>query len=61
MEKLQAFIAAKITGQNIYYPATVKGYNPETKAYQCFTVEDAQKWDLRKVLEQAGFTNVGFN
>ena len=61
MEKVQAFIAARVTGKNIYYPAKVVGFNPETKAWESFRVEDAQKWDLRKLVEQAGFTNVYFD
>lgn len=61
MDKIQAFIAAKVTGQNIYYPVKVMGFNPETRAYQSFRVEDAQKWDLRTIMEQAGFSNVHFD
>jgi len=61
MDKIQAFIAANVTGQNIYYPVKVKGFNPETKAWEGFRVEDAQKWDLRKIMEQAGFSNVYFD
>jgi hypothetical protein len=61
MEQIQAFIAAKVTGQNIYYPVRVVGHNPETKAWQGFRVDDAQKWALRKVMEQAGFSDVYFD
>ena len=61
MDKIQAFLDAKVKGQNIYYPAKVIGFNPETRAYQSFRVEDAQKWTLRTIMEQAGFSNVYFD
>jgi hypothetical protein len=61
MQQIQEFIAANVTGQNIYYPVRVVGHNPETKAWQGFRVDDAQKWALRKVMEQAGFSDVYFD
>jgi hypothetical protein len=61
MDKIQAFIAANVTGQNIYYPVKVEGFNPETKAYQSFRVEASHKWALRKLMEQAGFLHVSFD
>jgi hypothetical protein len=61
MDKIQAFLDAKVKGQNIYYPVRVVGHNPETKAWEGFRVEDSHKRDLRKLMEQAGFSNVYFD
>ena len=61
MEKIKAFIAANVTGQNIYYPVKVVGFNPETKAWESFRVDGAQRWEMRKLMEQAGFSNVYFD
>ena len=61
MDKIQAFIKANVTGQNIYYPVTVWARNPDTKQYQTFSVEDSHKRQLRDLLEQAGFIHVSFD
>ena len=60
MDKIQAFIAANVTGQNIYYPVKVCGFNKETKAWQSFRVEDSHKRIMRDLMEQAGFIHVDF-
>ena len=60
MDKIQAFLDAKVKGQNIYYPAKVIGFNRETKTWQSYRVEDSHKRELRKLMEQAGFIHVEF-